>query len=354
MARAWWIGIIAWMPILVGEAVRSAYGAPLDPTLFDLSVHVRLLFTLPILLHAEQLLEESARSAAASFQDGKFSDAVAVDRILARAMHLRDLWFVEIGLFVAALAGGQLVLWKIVGSSGLFHGGAVAGPASFPRLWYVVVALPLVHFVMYRWLWRWGIWTYVLARFSRLRLVLIPTHADRAAGLAALARPVTGFCGFVLGTSAILSSAWVRQVLEGETTIKSLIPELVTFLLVALALALGPLIVFCLHLYRARRRGLAQYGDFTRLYVRQFHEKWIVRAAENDQPLGSSDIQSLNDLGQSYEVVVQTRLFVFGPRTVLAVWFSGIVPMIPMFSTLITVEQVLRRIVKTILGGLPV
>jgi hypothetical protein len=45
---------------------------------------------------------------------------------------------------------------------------------------------------------------------------------------------------------------------------------------------------------------------------------------------------------------------VFGPRTVFMVWFAGILPMIPVFSTTLTTEAVLKRILTTVLGGFPI
>ena len=248
----------------------------------------------------------------------------------------------------------RLALWEVFGPTGLIHGGEKVSFWSFPRVWYATVALPLVQFVMFRWLWRWLIWSYILAKLSRLPLVPLATHADRAGGLAPLARPVTGFSGFVLAISAILSGAWGTQVLAQRTTIKQLVPGLVVFLLTTLVVALAPLLLFCGHLFRARRRTLAQYGDFMRDYTLRFHEKWIEPRAALKQPLGSADIQSLNDLGQAFQVASQSRIFVFGARNIATLWFAALLPIIPLLVSSLTVEQILRRILATVLGGIPI
>jgi hypothetical protein len=353
MKRCWWLAFFVWLPLVIGEGVRIVFGLPIDPTLSDLSSHVRLLFTLPVLLLSERLLDQTAGSAMASFYSGNFCDRARIDRIADRAERLRDAWVVEAALLGLAVVGGQLVLWEVFGSTGWIHGGARAGFWSFPRVWYAVVALPIFQFVMFRWLWRWLIWSYMLARLSRLPLSVLATHPDYAGGLAALARPMTGFGGFVLGMGAVLAGAWATQVLEDRTTLPALLPGLVAFLVLALAIAVGPLLLFSGHLFRARRRTLAQYGDFARRYMLRFHDKWIARPTEPEQPLGSPDIQSLNDLGEAFQVISKTRVFVFGPRNVLVIWFAGILPMVPLFASALTVEQVLKRIVSTVLGGVP-
>jgi hypothetical protein len=206
---------------------------------------------------------------------------------------------------------------------------------------------------MLRWLWRWSIWAYMLMRIARLPLAPLATHPDRAGGLACVARPVSGFSGFAFAIGTILASAWGMQMLAHDTTLKAELPALAVFLLAVLFVAIAPLFVFCGHLYRARRRGLAQYGDFTIEYTRGFHAKWIDPATTGEQALGTPDIQSLADIGNAFNVISNTRLFVFGPRSILAVWSAALVPMVPLLASVVTVEQILGQVAKTVLGGLP-
>lgn len=352
MNRCWWLGLAAWLPLVIGEGGRALLGMPRDPTLFDLSLHVRLLFTLPVLLISERLVDQTVNSGLTSLYKGNFCDPVQIDDIVDRAQRLRDSWRVELGILAVSIFGGQLVLWRVFGATGLFHGGAEVGFWSFPRFWYALLALPLVQFVMLRWMWRWVIWSYMVARISRLPLFVLATHADYAGGLAALARPVSGFCAFVLANGAILSAAWATQIIEERTTVQALLPMLTTYLVVALVIAMGPLLLLSGHLFRARRRTLAQYGDFMRAYALQFHDKWVA-SRTSASALGSPDIQSLNDLTEAFQVISKTRVFVFGPRQVFAVWFAGLLPLLPLVLSTLTFEQVLRRILTTVLGGLP-
>jgi hypothetical protein len=205
---------------------------------------------------------------------------------------------------------------------------------------------------MFRWMWRWIIWSYMLARISRLKLFLLATHTDLACGLSALTRPVSGFSGFVLAIGALLSAAWSTRLIRGHASLPDLLPMLVVFLLVALAIGLGPLLLLSAQLFRARRQTLAWYGDLFRRYTLDFHSKWIT-PRPTEALLGSPDMQSLNDLGQAYEVAGKTRPFVFGPRLIFTVWFAGVVPMLPLLLQTVTFEAVLKRIIGLVLGGLP-
>ena len=74
-----WLGLFGWLPMLIGEGVRLALGMPLDPTLFDISVHVRLLVALPAILVAESLIEPACRTAIESLYVGNFCDPATLD-----------------------------------------------------------------------------------------------------------------------------------------------------------------------------------------------------------------------------------------------------------------------------------
>ena len=168
-----------------------------------------------------------------------------------------------------------------------------------------------------------------------------------------MARPVTGFGGFAFATGAMLSSAWGTQILAHRTTVEAQFPALLAFLVAVLVVAVGPLLLFCGHLYRARRRALAQYGDFANAHMHGFHAKWIESAIPGEQSVGSSDLQSLNDLGGAFGVITTTRLFVFALRPIGSVWLGAILPMLPLLASVLTVEHVLKRVFSTILSGLP-
>jgi hypothetical protein len=353
MRRTYWLGLILWAPIAITELVRSALGYRADLLMSDFSVHTRLLFTLPMLLASEPLLERATRSAIEGLYHGQFCDRRLIDRIVDRAERLRDSR-VELVLLAVAFGGGLLTLLKVFGPSGLFSGAAEL-EWSFSRLWYGVIALPLVQFLMLRWMWRWLIWSDVLARLARLPLAVLATHADLACGLNPLVRPVSGFTGFVMAISGILAGAWGTKLFYGQVTVTGLLVPLAVFLVVAIVVALGPLLALSGHLYRGRRRTLAQYGDFVRNYTQRFHAKWVAGSPHtvDGDLLGTPDISALCDLGSAYQVITKTRLFVFGPRTVMSVWAAGIIPMIPVFASQLTVEQVLKRIVSTVLGGFP-
>jgi hypothetical protein len=351
VARNWWFALLLWLPIALGEIVRALRQQPADAVMHDVSVHVRILFSLPVILVAERMIDATCRGTVGAMYNGELCDRDALDRIVDRAEHMRDAWWPELLLLLVALTGGQLTQWGIVDG---FAGDALGVQWSFPRVWYTMIALPMLQFVMWRWLWRWLIWSIVLARIARLQLAVLATHPDHAGGLEPLGWPLSAFSVFVVAISAILSAAWGTQVIAHRVQLPTLVPELIVFLLAVFAIALGPLLMFCGHLHRGRRRTLFEYTDLARDYTLRFHEKWIVRRTAEDSPLGSPDIQSLNDLNGSFQVIRETTMFPFGPRKIIALLVAALLPMVPLLASTMTLQQVTERIVKTVLGGLPI
>jgi hypothetical protein len=66
-------------------------------------------------------------------------------------------------------------------------------------------------------------------------------------------------------------------------------------------------------------------------YTQLFDGKWIRGTVSSDEPLlGSSDIQSLADLGNSYEIIKKMRALPLTRTDFIGMALPGIVPAIPL------------------------
>ena len=342
--------VIAWVPLFAGALLRVAIGDRPAPILFDLSVHARLLIGIPLLIHAERILEQRCRGAVDQLYREGFAERASVDRIIDRAGRLRDARLVEVAMLVLVVAGAQALLWGVFGPTGLFSGISEGGELSFARFWYMTVSWPIAQVLFLRWLWQWTIWSYVLVRVSRLPLATHVTHPDHAAGLGFLGGPIQGFAGFVLAIAVVLASAWGTQILAGRAP-QSFVPSFAGFLVLAIAAGCGPLLGFVGILNRVRHREIAQYHGLALDYVRAFHHKWIARRVDTEQLLGTPDLQALNDLCGAYESLVRVRLVPFGRQQIKIIGVAAMIPMIPLAATVVPLEELIRTIGKAILGG---
>jgi len=71
-------------------------------------------------------------------------------------------------------------------------------------------------------------------------------------------------------------------------------------------------------------------------------------ATADEQLLGSGDIQSLADLGNSFQVIRDIRPFPFGRDTVIQLVVFPLIPVLPLVLTIIPLEELIRKLVGAI------
>lgn len=350
--RIAWIVAVAWVPLAVGGLLRLVRGLPLGPLFTDLSVHARFLVALPLLLLSTQLLEKQCGGTIATAYAARLADPAGLDGIIGRAEKLRDNGWVELGLALGALTIGQLGQWGVgAGPTGLFHGISRHPDWSVMRVWYGTVSFPLWQFLSARWIWRWIIWSYVLVRVSRLPLAATAAHPDHAAGLGCFAWPLAGYLWYVGAFASVFAGAAATQIINGEIAVSGVAPIAAILVVVAILVGYGPLLPFTPKLYAAKRSDLAKYTLLGFEYMRAFDGKWL-GAPREEKLLGTPDIQSLNDLGSAFQMVLTTRLTVFAPARMKMVVVAVALPMLPLLVTIIPLKTVMPRLASVMLGGL--
>ena len=149
---------------------------------------------------------------------------------------------------------------------------------------------------------------------------------------------------------ALLSGLIANPIFFAGTKLTDFKMEIIGSVLFLLLIVLGPLLVFSPCLMRAKRTGLREYGMLASRYVREFDLKWVRGGATNDEPLiGSGDVQSLADLGNSFQVIREVRPFPFGKDTVIQLVVITLIPVLPLILTMIPLEELIAKLLGAIL-----
>jgi hypothetical protein len=340
---------VTWGPLMVMGLIDRMLTGHAQP--IDWGIQARLLITIPLLFMAEAALHTRTRRTVELFTSEHWArdqdDRVA--RFVASAGRLRDAVAPEVILLAVALIGSQAVVWRFGGPQSALHRLILDPRYIVPTYWYALVALPVFQFLVFRSLWRWVIWSRLLWQLSRLRLQPLAIHPDLAGGLVFLSLPSAAFAYVVAGMSAAQAGVWANKVLTAGAQVTSFKAPLLVFTVAAVVVALGPLIVFTGHLWRCRSTGKIQYGSLATDYTRLFHARWI-KDRQRGELLGTADIQSLADLGNSYEIVARTRLLPFTPRVVALIAAAAIAPAIPVALLRIPLMELLAKVGGTVLG----
>jgi hypothetical protein len=360
--RIIFISLFAWMPLLILSLVDGkAWRGVEIPFLYDIEMQVRFLVVLPLLIAAELLVHRRMRLIVKQFIDRNIISEAALPKFMEAiesAMKLRNSTAIELILFLLVFAGGHY-LWSTV--SGIAKIGAGTGtwyaiaaengihlsPAGY---WYIFVSRPLAQFIMIRWYFRVFIWARFLWQTSRLELNLIPTHPDRAAGLSFLGASCSAFAPLLMAHGAMLAGLMANPIFFAGAKLTDFKMEIVSMVAFLLLLVLGPLMVFSFQLMGARRTGLREYGILASRYVIEFDLKWVRGGTTGEEPLlGSGDIQSLADLGNSFQVVRDINPFPFGKDTVIRLVVITLIPISPLVLTMIPLEELITKLLGAVL-----
>lgn len=348
--------LLTWLPLLVISAFEGrAFGGVGIPFLKDLDVQVRFLFALPLLILAEKIIHERLSPAVRLFVEKGIvrpEDRSRFDGFLASTMRLRNSAVIEVLLILFIfLVGHRLRLNQMAGTTETWYATpAESGPAlSWAGYCYAWLSLPVFQFILMRWWYRLLLWCRFLWLVSRLDLDVTPTHPDGAGGLGFLATSTYAFAPLLVAQSALVSGGVANRILYEGMQLAAFKMELVAGLLFPMLQVLGPLIVFTPCLLQTKRRGLREFGLLADRYVREFDRKWIRGGAGPDEPLvGSGDIQSLADLGGSFDIVRGMRPFVFGKETLVQLAVTTALPMLPLSLTVIPLEELIKKVLGAI------
>jgi len=346
--------IVTFLPLVVLAAVQGVlYGSHVAlPLLYDVTAYTRFLLGVPLLVAAERSIGERLADAIQQFRISGLVVGPArseLEAAIARLERARDSVVPEtvmlIGAFVLGLVGTRALGLPASNWHTLVPG--VAATMTLAGRWLDFVSLPIFNFLVFRWLWRIGLWSVFLGRVSRLDLRLVPTHPDGAGGLGFLGEIHMVFGAFLVPVSASIAARGVQWIQYGGGTITSFRNAAIAYGVLALGLALGPLLVFMPKLLAAKRNGLLEYGGFAQEYTGGFEQKWL-RERTDESLLGSADIQSLADLANSYNVIRSMRIVPPSTMSAVAVLLAAALPMLPFLAFIMPVEKILKLLMQLV------
>src|SRR5262245_39940705 len=314
--------LLTWLPLLILSRFGSLVGSAARISfLHDIEVHARFLVALPVLIGAELLVHSRIRLTLRRFVEWRIvlsDDMPLFLKAIESAVKIRNSVLVELTLLAIVYTFG---LWAWTGRAAFgvatwyaFSGGRWnLTPAGY---WYVFVSLPVFQFVLLRWYMRLLIWFRLLWQINRIELNLAPTHPDRCGGLSFVGKSSYAYAPILFAQGAILAGIVADRVLYRGESLQSFKFQIAGFIVFFVVVVLGPLLMFTPRMARVRRQGLENYGLLAQRYVESFDQKWIRRESPCEELLGTGDVQSLADLGNSYDLVREMRVIPFGVQDI--------------------------------------
>jgi hypothetical protein len=270
------------------------------------------------------------------------------EKVLHRAQKLRDSVIPELVLLLLAFFPVFIFQheWQI-GAISSWHSTAKGLTAS--GWWYATVSAPFIRFFLYRWAFRYFIWTLLLWKLSRTPLHLIPTHPDRAAGLGFLSITQARFGVLFCALGCSFAGHIANSVMHEGASLASFKILIGAFAALCVIVGVGPLALWVPKMARVRRTGLREYAALGNQYTENFDRKWIHFSEPPSEPLlGSGDIQSLADLANSYQVIQQMSIAPITRGLIIKLAVLSAAPMIPVIVAVTPTSEIVNAILKMV------
>jgi AcrR family transcriptional regulator len=353
------VALLAWLPLLLLSALEGHLlgGSVTVPFLMDVEVHIRFLLAIPLMVSAELVVHRRMRLLVKQFLERNLVPESAMPRFdaaIQSAFRLRNSTLAEVLLLALVYGVGVLILWRhfmALDATTWYSTPTVDGSRlSLAGMWYAYLSVPIFQFLLVRWYFRLFIWTRFLWQVSRIDLNLVPTHPDRTGGLGFLAATSFAFIPLLMAHGAIVAGNLANQIFYLGSALPQFKGEIALMVFFLLCVVLGPLLVFAPQLAAAKRTGLREYGTLAQRYVREFDAKWLRGGAPADEPfVGSGDIQSLADLGNSFEVVRTMHVAPVSKDAILRIAAAVLVPIVPLALTMMPLEELLKKLLGILL-----
>lgn len=348
--------LLTWVPLLILSLIQGrAYGSQVHlPFLRDFSIYARFLITVPLLLLAESIVGPRVADGAEHFVTSGVileKDYHRFDEAVERGLRLRDSHLAELIILVIAYAGSVTSFFgTAVHVSTWYRDQTATGTSlTWAGWWLIGFCLPFMQFLLLRWFWRLLLWFLFLNTVRKLDLQLFPAHPDEAGGLGFVGQTQRFFGILLFAYSIGVCGTLANDIVYDKVPLQHFTYLIALYVIFAVAMIAGPLLVFTGKLIKAKRVGLSQYGTLATAYTGAFHRKWIDgQNSEYDQLLGSADIRSLAELANSFDIIEKMRPFPMNPRGLLQLIIMGLLPTAFLLLAVMPLKDLLKLLMRAL------
>jgi hypothetical protein len=147
--------------------------------------------------------------------------------------------------------------------------------------------------------------------------------------------------------SSVVSAAIASRIIFSGARLEEFEVTYVTLILLLLIVFAAPSMVFAPKLFSLKQDGSSRYGTLATRYTQQFDSKWVDGINTSEEPLlGTADIQSLADLGMTYELIRKMRVVPIALNDFIAMALPGAIPILPLAATVMPVSEILKGILR--------
>jgi len=348
---------VGWLPLVILSATAGTVFGGVDQPLFtDLGAWARYVAVVPIMVFAEPTADRVMGVVLELFRRTglvRDADRPTLEAAIARAMRRGTSDAVEMILFLTAMALPHLLVASLphLPTGAAWFGSVEGGELHITAAgrWYAWVSLPLVQFLMMRWLWRIMTWSALLWWISKLDLAWVAAHPDGAGGLGFLAWAPRAFRVVFFGFSALAATTVSNRLQFGGEVLADAGVPILAFVLCECLLLLAPQFFFVSGLVKARYTALAGYSLMGFGMTREFDRHWANhQVSPGADLLNSPESSAMIDFAGTYGLVRAMRPVAITLREVAAILLPVAAPFAPLLLYQYSIKEILQEVLQLV------
>jgi hypothetical protein len=254
---------------------------------------------------------------------------------------------VILAVLVYSMAVAALIHLNVGAIPTWCSGSQVMNRFSFSGASYLLISLPLMMYLVLRWMWNIFLWSWFLYTVSRMNLRLVPTHPDLMGGLGFLETSMRGYLPFAFCIGTICAGGAANSMVHHHQPLSAFKTDALILAAFAVVICAGPLCILFDPLHRAKRRGTFEYGKLATGLGHEFEAKWLGSNSHADQAtLEVPDFSSTTDLFSITANVRQMKPVPFGVHSLARLIVVTLTPAIPVALATVPFDTLLDRVLK--------
>ena len=345
---------IAWLPLVILTFIDGTlFNKDITiPFLKDVTPYIRCLVVIPLLVMADNVIEPMMARVTSYLKSSgvvpdteteKFSDSVHKMAALMNSRWILLALMTLAVLFSFYMRSDYDEMWSERGVTSWMlqlENGMV--DETYAGTWFLLVTSPLVSFLVYRWLWRFIIWSTFLKRVSAMKLKLCASHTDLAGGLGVIGINHALFIIMFFILSVLLSSDLAMNMLYEEETLVSIKQVIMVFITLSIIVILLPLMFFAKPLVDLKHQATVEYSALQNQISNDFHKQWIKDEADN--LVDSMQPSAMADYSAVFENVNNMRIIPVDTKMIIVMAVILLLPFFPLALVETSIWEIIQKI----------
>ncbi len=341
------LALLCWLPLAVLSIFDLGWDRFFLLFIRDVSTHVRFLFVLPLLVVSRRYVNKAFDQTIDFFYEAGIVDsknASELEGLMQRLEKWKNSKIIDWIIIALVYLSFFLQQQRPGSAAGVYAPWHSLDDRITPAgWWYLLLSLPILHLLLYRWVYTIILWMVFLRKIARLNLHLSALHPDGVGGLGFLHYTQINFSPVALAFSALSAGVTNNLIIFSNVSLADYKVAIGSVILFVFLLFILPLLQLMPVLVKTKRKYFMQYSLEAWPIARKFEEELAAYYATGEE---RPDTSWHVDLLGSFEKAKSMKVVLVDKVLLLAFAAAIILPFLPVVAQQVPLKHLLFNIMN--------